>query len=780
LNLSNNNNLYLLKCGYNALTNLLLAGKPILKTVYAQGNKLTNIDVTGCVDLELLSVINNDLATLDVSTNTMLNNLGCYNNQLTQLDVSTLSNLAILNCNHNELTALDLRNNPNLTRLHCNDNQLANLECSAKYFLNDLKCHNNQIRYLNIKNTAISVLRAENNWHNLEICVDDVVLANNQIAWVKDATAVYKDDCFNTTILGHIRHDVDTNCIASHTEQGLPNHILRFSTATDTFFTSSNMNGFYTGELDTGNYTVDVIPKIHYWSACALTQNAVVDSLTDRDTIDWAMRVDKRCPYLRVVISTPFLSKAAASTYLVQYCNEGTGLATDVYVEVDIDTFLNVLSTSLPIASQTGTVYRFDLDSLEIGECGLFSIDVQVDNSAMTGQTHCTEAHIYPDSLCDNSWNGAVINASSNCLGDTVEFRLRNTGPATAVTTNYSIFEDYVLLHVDPFDLGAGADTIIKVPTDTGKTYRIEAEQQPGFPRLLGASIAHATVVGCNPYSNGTFNFASVPQYYHGNPAPWAHNHCEANVSTPPTNTKSAQQTGFGTDHLITNNVPIDYSVDFQNTGSGAVTNVVIIDTISPHLDPSTLNMQGGSHPYTWSLGQNNVLTVEFKGINLPSSSGNFVASNANDSRGYFFYEIQQKKNLAPGTVINSKSMIYFDNDPPIITSTIFHTVDTNFVPLDTTSAIMLTIDYQPTEQVNFRVFPNPFDYETTLEISGAIYESLEVEIVDVAGRVLRTEQVSNSNQITIVRGNLIAGIYFYRIKGNSSLIGVGKLMIRS
>ena len=73
-------------------------------------------------------------------------------------------------------------------------------------------------------------------------------------------------------------------------------------------------------------------------------------------------------------------------------------------------------------------------------------------------------------------------------------------------------------------------------------------------------------------------------------------------------------------------------------------------------------------------------------------------------------------------------------------------------------------------------VFPNPFTESTVLEFEKIAKEKYTLELMDVHGRVVRDYGQINSNQVTIEKGALDAGLYFYRLKGKQEQ--VGKLLI--
>ena len=93
-------------------------------------------------------------------------------------------------------------------------------------------------------------------------------------------------------------------------------------------------------------------------------------------------------------------------------------------------------------------------------------------------------------------------------------------------------------------------------------------------------------------------------------------------------NDKAAQQIGYGSQHYIERGTPLDYKVRFQNTGNDTAFNIVILDTISTHLDLSTLQMKVASHDYTWEIINGHTLRVNFPNIKLVDSLTNELGSH--------------------------------------------------------------------------------------------------------------------------------------------------------
>lgn len=547
--------------------------------------------------------------------------------------------------------------------------------------------------------------------------------------------------------------------------------MIRFERTTDStvlYFSTHDSLGNYNAYLDTGTYTMTVIPSNTYWQGCPSSQTITIDTNYTLQVVDFSLQPTVLCPGMTVDISAPFLRMTGGgSAYTVSYCNHGTVAAPVSYVDVDLDPSLNLLNTTVPIANQIGTVYRFNLGTVEVGECGSFQLQVVVDTTAQFQQTHCTEAHIYPDSICDPNWGGPRVDGDVTCQNGEVWFVIQNIGATMSQPQTYTIFEDNVAMRTGTVQLGGGQSTTIIQTAAIGSTYRIEVNQASGFPNALGGSIFSRVIEGCNPNPDGSFNTGFVTQLSNGHSAPFMAIDCQENIASYDPNDKAAQPAGYGAAHYIEQNVALDYKVRFQNTGTDTAFNIVILDTLSQHLDISSLQMGASSHSYNWAIIGGNVLRVSFPNIML-------VDSNANEplSHGFFRYRINQQVDNPLGTVIENTAAIYFDYNPPIFTNTTFHTVGENFIP------IRLTVDEIYNNGVEVLVYPNPFDQQTTIEVKGQQYDDLQLLVVDVAGRVVTTEFVSSDNKVQLSRGNLQAGIYFYQLKGDGQLINTGKIVV--
>jgi uncharacterized repeat protein (TIGR01451 family) len=214
-------------------------------------------------------------------------------------------------------------------------------------------------------------------------------------------------------------------------------------------------------------------------------------------------------------------------------------------------------------------------------------------------------------------------------------------------------------------------------------------------------------------------------------------------------NDKQVYPQGECTEKYVLNNERLTYSLRFQNTGNAGAINIYLIDSISPFLDINTVRVIGQSHDslYTEIL-DNNVLKFHFDSIQLPDSSSNQAASH-----GFVIFEINPYPSLPNGTIINNKSEIYFDFNPPIVTNTATNTL-VPVLPLCSTVRIEKLVSKE--DEIN--IYPNPtsnqFTIDTELEIS-------EITIIDITGKNIRTIK---QNTKTINVADLSNGIYFIQL----------------
>jgi len=156
---------------------------------------------------------------------------------------------------------------------------------------------------------------------------------------------------------------------------------------------------------------------------------------------------DVPCPKMQVAMACPLLKMSSSDNYYtIFYCNNGNLATSSAYVEFDLDPYLTIINSGVPVQSQKGNTYTFDLGNVDAFTCGAFKIQVTINNNATVNQLHCAEARIYPTTICqgNNNANQTTTTQNNNTLG-----RTEGVDHSQATSTN-SIFEDNVMLNSVP------------------------------------------------------------------------------------------------------------------------------------------------------------------------------------------------------------------------------------------------------------------------------------------------------------------------------------------
>lgn len=566
-------------------------------------------------------------------------------------------------------------------------------------------------------------------------------------------------------IMGQVIDDQNVNCALDDGERGLQSWIVTIENSEGIRYTSTDINGNYSIWANLGDYQVNVIPPNNYRLPCVGNTSVTIDS-NEIETVNPLVRPVIECPFMTVDIGTPFLRRCFDNIYTVEYCNLGTQGAIGAYIEIEFDAFLDVQSSSLPWTSVSGNTYRFNIGDVPINTCNSFNVTVNVSCDAVLGQTHCVEAHIYPDSVCtppNGAWDGASLIVDGECAGNTVNFVIKNIGDDMENPVQYIVIEDDLIMMIsEPFLLGRDEELPTSFPAN-GKTYRIEVEQSPGHPSLNKPS---KTIEGCDVDNDGVFSLGFVNQFPLPDKDEFIDIDCIENRGAFDPNDKTPSPIGYREEHFLEPNIDIEYRIRFQNTGTDTAFNVVIRDTLTQFLDPKSIITGSSSHPYEFELSDEGVMKFFFNDIMLPDSNVNEPASH-----GYVDFRISQQLDNPIGTRIENSAAIYFDFNKPIITNTTFHTIGIDFLEVVTHTVETVSPD------IDVRLSPNPIVETATLQVIGLEDFDGEVVIYGLDGRTT-LRKAMKAGQCQISRTELNSGMYFFQVFSKEGWLASGKLKV--
>ncbi len=557
--------------------------------------------------------------------------------------------------------------------------------------------------------------------------------------------------------------DSDENCMFDASELPFAGMGVQVTNGDETYYGTTNANGMTTITVESPDTYEVSIPSVQYYPYWNLCQESFTVDSEPNQTSEVTFLLDEIeiCPDLWVDLGTFRLRRCTEETYYIYAGNQGTEPAIDPYVTIEFDPFLTVVNSSLSWSNQVDNTYTFDLQDLAVNETEFFTVTVSVDCDVPLGQTHCSTAHIYPDSICTEpsvDWDGSSVKVSGECINDEVQFTIENVGTGNMLEAlEYIVIQDNILLD-EPGDFQLVAGQQLQLPfMPAGATLRLEADQANGHP---GFSMPTVAVEGCGgtPFSTGFVTiFGEDDQNFS------VDTDCQENVDSYDPNDKQGFPKGYGNANYIRVGEEIDYLIRFQNTGTAPAINVNIVDQIDPGLDFSTLRPGASSHDYTYEVFGDREINFKFANINLPDS-----VSNEPESHGFVKFKIKPLKDLPLETTVFNKAAIYFDFNPPVLTNETQHTIGEKFILTDIQNLLGASIQT--------KVQPNPFSISTTIIVEGMENQQLTFRLYDQLGQLVRQEQFADT-QLEFVRGNLSPGIYFFEIADAKQKISIGKII---
>ena len=289
-------------------------------------------------------------------------------------------------------------------------------------------------------------------------------------------------------------------------------------------------------------------------------------------------------------------------------------------------------------------------------------------------------------------------------------------------------------------------------------------------------------------------------------------------------NDKQVEPLGFGyfgavefadADHF-------DYTIRFQNTGTGPAYTVLIEDQLPETLDPLAVQVLGSSHtPSSINILPSGRIQATFDEIMLPDSSSDVIGS-----QGFVKLRIGVVDPLVHMATVNNTAAIYFDQNEPVITNTTLNILvdcslwqptitilsdelvategiayqwflNDNAIP-DATDQTLSFIDpgtytveatsifgcTSISDDYNIITtsitslgdrlviaYPNPCDTYTQLVSTEVLTSDQQIEILDIHGRQIAQLFGNDGHRILIPTSHLASGFYFIRSIQNGRTI---------
>ena len=731
LNLNNLSSLQSLYCDLNQLQSLDLNGLPSLQYLSCYTNQLNSLDLTGCTNLTTLNCSQNQITSLNITGLTNISSLNysfnylpnlnlfglplttlsCSGNQITSLNVSPFINLEYLDCSSNQLPSLDLSGLTDLLLLYCQGNQLQSLNVTELTGLNFLNCNSNQLASLNVSGLI--------NLQTLQCSFNQITSLN-----ITGLTNIQTLTCYNNQL-----QSLDVTALTNLQS------LYCYGNQLATLFIK---NGYIEITLDFSSN-----PNLQY--ICA--DEGQIASIQNLITLYGYTNchVNSYCSFI-----------PGGTFYTIQgnnrYDSNSNGCdAADINFPNLKLSFTDGINTGNLIADTSGA-FHYDV------QAGTQTITPTLENPTYFTVSPTTATVTFPTTtspfvqdFCitaigvhnDLEVSILPLNVARPGFDATYKIIYKNKGTGTQSGNLNLAFDD------------ARLDFVSAVPTVNSQATNSLTWNYANLNPFETREI----LITMNVNSP-----AETPAVNSGDVLSYTATIVGATDETPNDNVSVLNQTVFNsfdpndktclegttiTPAMIGNYV--HYVIRFENTGTFAAQNVVVIDVIdASKFDINTLIPQTSSHNFVTRINGNKAEFI-FENINLPFDDAN------ND--GYVAFKIKTKPTLVLGDTFRNAANIYFDYNFPILTNT-----------ATTTIATLGNQDFDFGSV--FTLSPVPAKNSLTITTKQNVIVT-SLSIYNTLGQVV---QVNTNPNETIDVSGLQSGSYFIRIMSDKG-IATGKFI---
>ncbi len=322
---------------------------------------------------------------------------------------------------------------------------------------------------------------------------------------------------------------------------------------------------------------------------------------------------------------------------------------------------------------------------------------------------------------------------------------VRNAG-TTTLTTGLDVQHDALATYSSASPAVGGYNAA----THTASWSLSPLSPQTNVNYYLYTTLSTAAVIGDSIHGTASLTYAGSDV----NPANNTSQFARLITGSYDPNDKSVEPRGLGEEgKIFFQDSILHYSIRFQNTGNDTAFTVIVRDTLDAALDVPSFRFEGSSHPMTYSVSGEGVVTFTFNHIMLPDSFVNEAASH-----GVLSYSIKRKMDIAFGTEINNTGYIYFDFNPPVMTNT---TRNTLFDP---------TVGIENLSGLNFSLSPNPAIERSRVLLQLDRPADVQYSILDLSGRMIQNRKMgklgAGDHQWQVE--SLPSGAYLIRIQAGN------------
>lgn len=223
------------------------------------------------------------------------------------------------------------------------------------------------------------------------------------------------------------------------------------------------------------------------------------------------------------------------------------------------------------------------------------------------------------------------------------------------------------------------------------------------------------------------------------------------------------------------------FPTGFENTADLVALRAGAVDTIAKTFDIEIINPFNKVLGYEFSVSG---LVIESVENIQPGYNGDLRFNPAtSEIIGLGLDESAIEKNPLPDTLLRIHYSELTGTEVCVekITAIVNNLYQRSNASIVTPACVMVKTSSVATPDNNaFRVYvqPNPFDEKTTVYFENEQAEPVNFTLTDVTGKTLRTFEGVTSNSVSIERGNLPAGAYFFTLRSSKGRVS-GKIIAR-
>ncbi len=200
------------------------------------------------------------------------------------------------------------------------------------------------------------------------------------------------------------------------------------------------------------------------------------------------------------------------------------------------------------------------------------------------------------------------------------------------------------------------------------------------------------------------------------------------------------------------------YTIHFQNTGTAAAQNILVIDTLDEKLNWDSFRRTISSHDNYTQVLSNGIVHFNFPSINLPDST-----SDEPNSHGWIQFIIKTDSSLQAPDVVNNTAAIYFDFNDPIITNNAklgfcTNTFVTNSYMICEGDSITIDGNTYSSATTISSVYPTVLGCDSTVSTRIEMFEPSEFQVTQHGENLIVSEGMQSYQWINCDNNEIIEG----------------------